>query len=250
MKLIPVVAVLLLLVTPTALAKVPRPLRVCADINDFAPFTATGKLGTIGYNADYLKAMLDPIGQQASITRLPWIRCLALAAAGQFDLVLDATKVASRMSDFAYPRPHYWLSPIIMYRKGFKLPPIKTPADLAPLKQCQVLGWDYSLAGIKEINDGVTRPSTQGAAMAMLRAGRCEIMIYDLELIPDRQLNPGSGAGLDYIPLPWMATAEMHIMVSRAVPYADELLAMINAGVERMEKSGETARLQARHVRR
>lgn len=225
-------------------------MRVCADSNDFAPFTYTGKHGVDGYNVDYLKGMLTPIGRHAAITRLPWIRCLALAAAGEYDIVLDAVKVTSRDAEFAYGRNHYSLTPIVMYRKGLKLPPIKAPADLAPFKQCQVLGWDYSLAGVPMVNDGVTKPTTQGAALEMLRSGRCQIMVYDLELIPGMRLLPGGDDDLAYVPLPWVTKADMYMMVSRALPYTRELVEMISTGVDRMEKSGEAARLLARHVQR
>ncbi len=251
MKSLSVCAVLFLLVAHgPARAEVPRQLRVCADSNDFAPFTYTGRRGTDGYNVDYLKAMLTPEERTAVITRLPWIRCLAMAADGQFDVVLDAVKVASRAAEFVYPQAHYKLTPIILFRKGFKLPAIKVAADLRQLKQCQVLGWDYSLAGIPQDNDGVTKPATQAAAITMLRAGRCDIMVYDLELIPGVQLGPQQRSELDFIHLPWLANAELHMMVSRAVPYAEELVNLINRGVERLEKSGEATRLLARHVGR
>ncbi len=239
-----------------AAAAVPRQLRVCGDINETAPYTYFARDGNAasgavtGYNVALLDSLLATSGRSASYTLLPWKRCLALAAAGQFDIVLDAVEVDERKRDFYYPRAHYTISPILLFSKANPLPKIRVAADLQPFSLCQVLGWDYSLAGIRQPEALLSRPPTLNAALDMLRAGRCQVMIYDLELL--RGLGrTASGAtarldDFDNLPLPWLASVDMHWMVSRAPAYATDLNALLDAGIASMQQSGEARRLLLR----
>ena len=241
---------------PAASAALPQQLRVCGDLNETAPYTYFARNGgavsgaVTGYNVALLDTLLAASGRSARYTLLPWKRCLALAAAGQFDIVLDAVQTPERQRDFYYPRAHYTITPILLFSKARPLPKVRLATDLAPFSLCQVLGWDYSLAGIDQPEALLSRPPTLNAALDMLRAGRCQVMIYDRELLRGLA-STGSAAtarlaDLDFLPLPWLTSVDMHWMVSRAPAYAAELHGLLDAGIASMQRSGQARRLLLR----
>lgn len=237
----------------TKAAEVPKQLRACADTNEFAPYTYTSRKGgdeVAGYNADYLRELLVPLGRSVTISRLPWKRCLVDTMAGRFDLVLDAAGTPERQRQFHLARSHYSVTPIILYDRRHPAPPLAGPKDLAQLTRCEVLGWDYSGAGLPAAAAPASAPATAAGALAMLRAGRCQVMVYDLELLHGlRQVGDQALAdGLGHVRMPWVPTYQMHLGVSRNVPYAWELLRMLDRGVERMDRQGARARIIARHI--
>lgn len=238
-------------------AEVPKQLRACADSNEFAPYTYTSRKGggevageVTGYNADYLRELLAPLGRSVTISRLPWKRCLADTMAGRYDLVLDAAGTPERQRQFHLARSHYSVTPIVLFDRRRPPPPFSNPKDLEQLTRCEVLGWDYSGAGLAAAAAPASAPATAAGALAMLRAGRCQVMLYDLELLHGLQ-QVGEQAlveGLGHLRLPWVPTYDMHVGVSRQVPYAWELLRMLDRGVERMDRAGARARIMARHI--
>jgi ABC-type amino acid transport substrate-binding protein len=238
-------------------AAVPRQLRVCGDQSEFAPYTyysragAAAKHGEVtGYNVDFLAELLGPAGRVARITLLPWKRCLAMAAIGQFDMVLDAGDTPERRRDFLLAQGHYQITPIVMFHQDRPPGPVDSAQQASGLKRCEVLGWDYSGAGTPPQDETASRPATLAGALAMLRAGRCEVMIYNLELLQGlRQMGDGSAMdGIGYQPMPWVASYEMHFAVSRKVSYAQPLLALLNQGIARLARTGAPERLLRRHL--
>ena len=233
---------------------VPATLRACGDAKEFAPYTYTqpGNAEVAGYNADVLRAILAESGRSISITLLPWNRCLTLAAAGDYAIVLDAAQLGTRAPRFAFPRPHYSITPALIYRKAALASVPRAPAELAQYTQCQIAGWDYSMSGFAPRPNSVVLLPTLKGALAKLRAGECQIVLADEELLARLQDGgPDLGAGkeaLGVLRLPWRAKVPMYLMVSRARPFADALVELLSAGIERMEKSGEAARLLARHL--
>ncbi|MRV71307.1 transporter substrate-binding domain-containing protein [Duganella sp. FT92W] len=253
------VFLLSLLLVATALprmamaADVPKQVRACADTNDFPPYTYRSRKeakDVMGYNADYLRQLLAPQGRTLSITQLPWKRCLADTMAGLYDVVLDAAGTPERQRQFHLARSHYAVTPIILFDRRRPPPPVANPNELTQLTRCEVLGWDYSGAGVTAASVPVSAPTTAASALNMLRAGRCQVMLYDLELLHGLQLvgDDALAEGLDYRPVSWVPTYRMHVGVSRKVPYAWDLLRMLDRGVERMEQEGAGARILARHI--
>jgi ABC-type amino acid transport substrate-binding protein len=241
-------------------AAVPRQLRVCGDQSEFAPYTyytragasgAAAKRGAVsGYNVDFLAELLSPAGRAASITLLPWKRCLAMAAAGQFDMVLDAGDTQERRRAFLLAQAHYKITPVLLFHHDRPPGPVESAQEATALKRCEVLGWDYAGAGTPPQDDNVSRPATLAGALAMLRAGRCQVMIYNLELLQGlRQLGEDAGLdGIEHQPLPWVPSYRMHFAVSRKVRYAEPLLALLNQGIARLARTGAPERLLRRHL--
>ncbi|MDM4767242.1 transporter substrate-binding domain-containing protein [Pelomonas sp. SE-A7] len=234
-----------------AAATWPRLLKVCGDAGEFAPFTFRDQSRpgrpVAGYNVDLLQALLAPSGGELRITLLPWKRCLADAARGDYDLVLDAVRAKDREALFTYPRSHYRITPIALYRRAAPPPPIHKPEDLVGLDQCRVQGVNYSLLGMTPTVESRSLPATARGALAMLRAGRCKLMIWDEEMIAvPRQASHGAltlDAELAYVHLPWLPKVSMYFMVSRASRQSARLVRWLDEGIATLQRSGEAARL-------
>lgn len=232
--------------------QIPHDLRVCGDVNEWPPFTyykREGQLKTsavIGYNVEYLTAMLANSGRSFTISLLPWKRCLNLAAEGEFDLVLDGMKVPAREKYFLFPQSHYSLTAVYLYRSNDHLLKISSEQDLTKFKACGTLGWDASRASTT-INYSENQPPTFESSIKMLEAKRCDYLLYDLEVINALWMIDGkdmlSNSKILYSRLSWLTKGDFYIMVSRTVPYRDELVKLIDQGVKKMQESGETDRL-------
>jgi ABC-type amino acid transport substrate-binding protein len=257
-RVLPFFALLAAVALPQhAQAEVPQQLRACGDVAEFPPYTIvvrnadgirTGEPG--GYNIDYLNALLAAEGRSVRYTLLPWKRCLAMAAKGDFDIILDVSDSPERQHSFLLAQGHYMISPGLIYRTSEPTPRVRNAQDFARYRRCEILGWDYSPLGIK-VREGVSQPASVEAAMAMLRAGRCQIMYYNLELLEGLEEIQALDRmkGLAYLPLPWMKRYQLHFGVPRPLPYAEELRIMLDRGIDQMRKSGEAARLLERRIK-
>ncbi len=238
-------------------AEVPKVLRVCGDINEFPPFTyavrdAARQLTTVaGYNVDYLERILQASGRRATYSLLPWKRCIALAANGHFDLVLDVVKAAERERYFMFPPVLYTLTPIAIFSSARPVPELNDPKDLNAWKVCAPLGWDFTLAGITT-PESSSHPTSLEAALAMLRIGRCDALLFEREVVDGfRQRdgsNPISEREFTFKPLRWRSKSEFYVVVSRALPYRDELLTLLDRGIAEQKKSGAAQRLLRKHL--
>jgi polar amino acid transport system substrate-binding protein len=239
-----------------ARAEVPRNLKACGDFAEFAPYTVavrsvdgtrTGETG--GYNVDYLNHLLAAGGRTVTYTLLPWKRCVAMAAKGDFDIILDVASSPERKRDFLLAEGHYSISPGLIYRLNEPAPQVRNVVDFASYRRCEILGWDYSPLGLPS-NDSVSRPATLEAAMTMLRAGRGQVLYFNLELLEGLGGIEGLRAtGLGFLALPWMQRYQLHFGVGRKLPHGPELQALLSRGIERMRKSGEAARLLERRMK-
>jgi polar amino acid transport system substrate-binding protein len=238
-----------------AAVDVPRHLKACGDINEFPPYTffqredgkITGQIA--GFNHDYLAALLTPSQRDVQISLIPWKRCLVLAAAGQFDLVLDSSGQAERQRDFFVAQSHYSIRPIMMFSKEMAAPNGTAPEDIADYSRCEVLGWDYSGYNAPTLHGQVMRPSTLDGALRMLKIGRCQIMVHNLELVLGmRQVGKEALLeGLDWKYLHWLPSYELHLAVSRKLPHALALVQLLDQRRLQMRRSGETDKILKRY---
>jgi len=237
-------------------AEVPHSLKACGDVNEFPPYTyyerKDGKMkeSVAGFNVDYLAALLGPDRRGVSVVLLPWKRCLLLAAQGHYDLVLDVSGQAQRQRDFYIANAHYSIRPIMMFSEKMPPPPGDSPDVLAHYSRCEVLGWDYTGYGMPPGVGVVAVPSTLDGALRMLRIGRCQVMVHNLELVLGmRQVGKQDLLeGLTYRHIAWLPVYELHFAVSRKLPYARPLVEMLNRGRLAMNKSGETQRLLKKYL--
>lgn len=239
-----------------AAPSVPRELKACGDINEFPPYTyferQEGRMtATVaGFNVDYLASLLGAEKRSVAVELLPWKRCLLLGSLGKYDLVLDVSGQSARQRDFYIAQSHYTIRPIMMFSEKMPPPPGDTPEVLAHYSRCEVLGWDYSIYKLRPDQGNVMNPATLDGALRMLRIGRCQVMVHNLELVLGmRQVGKRDLLeGLTYRHVTWLPTYDLHIAVSRKLPYAPQLVDLLNRGRLNMNRSGETQRLLKKYL--
>ena len=226
-------------------AEIPQQLRVCGDIGEFPPFTFYERNGlamtktVTGLNVDFLDQILAASGRKAVYTLLPWKRCLAQASEGLFDIVLDVINTPDRQKYFAFPDPLYSMTGIYVYRTESHITGLKI-SDFKNTKFCVPLGWNIGYAHIPP--EAITgQPATAAQAIEMLKMKRCDVAMYQIEVARGDQLigkktflnDPSISFGkMDEFP-----STEMNMVVSRAVPYKEELVSLISTGIKDMNLS-------------
>jgi polar amino acid transport system substrate-binding protein len=253
MRAVAIALIALMCLARPAAAEVPGRLRACGDANEWPPFTffkrVDGRKTEIptGFSVEFLAALLKAAGRTVAIDMLPWNRCVLLGARGDYDVLFDGFDSAERRRDFAFTQPLYAVRAIGFYRRQEPPPALHGPADFSRISVCGVLGYNYEPAGIPGASITTRARSLEGAAR-MLQAGHCDLLPTFLEVA--RAVGQVGGhdlfadPSLASIALPGAAPIEYHLIVSRAVPYRDELVALLDRGIAAMTRSGEAGRLR------
>ena len=240
-----------------AMAEVPRTLRACGDAAEFAPFQYFEREAgrrterVVGFDVDLLRRIMADAGREVQIDMLPWTRCLVLAAQGDFDIAMDGIKSPARERDFLMAAPHYALIPVFIYLKSRPKPALGSRKALAGERVCSQAGYNYAPYGVP--NEMIrNRARTLDDAAAMLKLGRCSVMLQEVEILRANATLGGidlmGGAEFEHEFPSWVGQIPFHFMVSRKLPHRIELLALLDAGIARLKKSGELERLRNAHV--
>lgn len=213
-----------------------EPIRVCADVAGWPPFTYADPMRperVIGASAELIGEVLQRAGYTPNIVLLPWSRCLAEVESGQVALALDVSASNEREAKFLLSSPYYSIDSALYYmRMRFPQGPrLERTEDLRAYRYCGLFGYNYTMYAIPEtrIDSGA---KSEASRFEKLRLGRCDFVIGDIELID--QLS-GAGAldltGIDRVGIPGAVPKPFHVAVSRAVANAELLLQRINGGI-------------------
>ncbi|MES2298691.1 MAG: transporter substrate-binding domain-containing protein [Pseudomonadota bacterium] len=242
--------------TPAAASAIPHTLRACGDISEFPPYLYAQRAGgrktavAAGLDVDLLKRIIGDSGRAVDITLLPWARCLAMGSRGQTDILLDGIKSPLRTGQFLFPSSHYALTPIFLYLKGRPRPAMDSAAQLAHSRVCSQADYNYESFGIPNAIIS-NRARTIDDAATMLKVGRCEIMLQQVETLRGHaQLG-----GVDLMNSPeferetpaWLKQIDFYFMVGKTVPYGKELIDLLDKGVVSLKRDGEIERLRSKH---
>ncbi|MCG2586134.1 hypothetical protein [Massilia sp. TS11] len=91
---------LLVLLLPVLASAAPLPLRVCADRNDWVPYTYGERDGLLQQRLRQLAPRLD---FALELVALPWPRCKAEVARGTMDALLGSSANPEALAEFAFP---------------------------------------------------------------------------------------------------------------------------------------------------
>lgn len=241
-----------------AMAALPHTIRACGDAAEFPPYQyferENGRVTqrAAGFDIDLLRRIMADAGHEIQIDMLPWTRCIALAARGEFDLAMDGVKSPERERVFLFAAPHYTVTPVFIYRKNGPKPAMGSAKALATERVCSQAGYNYAPFGVpdKMIRN---RVRTLEDAAKILKLGRCTVMLQQVEVL---RANVVLG-GLDIMnddtfafeyPL-WISRIPFSFIVSRTLPHRDELLSLLDQGLLRLEKSGELSRMRNAHYK-
>ncbi|QEL54496.1 amino acid ABC transporter substrate-binding protein [Chromobacterium paludis] len=225
---------------PQAQAQLPATIKICVDVEEWPPFfyyqrqngQATAR--NIGYTVDYLQAIFGAARQNYSITRKSWVRCLADAKSGLFDMTLDGVNTPEREQAYWISKPYYYTTGIYFFARARPQPRVNAMGDLKKLRICGQRGYAYKRFGV-EPSEVDTTAYTLAAAMAQLKAGHCDVVPEEKEVAIGMakigMTNYLDHPDFDYREVPGMPVSHYHMFVSRKLPYAQELLKLLDSGI-------------------
>jgi polar amino acid transport system substrate-binding protein len=230
-------------------------IRVCGQIAEWPPYLyfkrdLQGQTDeVIGYSADLLQWSLERKGLRYSIDMLPWKRCTESVRLGTHDMMTDVASNPERARSYLVTRPYYAQHLVYFYDMARPAPAVATSADLKKLRLCAVNGYAYTAFGLDpaQIDTGA-QDLTQ--SLLKLKNRRCDAVPERLEIALGYQALGKVDfkvLGIAYGVLPDLPPSSFHMMVSRNVPYAAELLAVLDEGIEYAGRSGEAKQLAARY---
>jgi polar amino acid transport system substrate-binding protein len=225
-------------------------LAICEDQDEWPPYSyferKNGQKGSkvIGYAIDVIEAIFARHGIRYRIALIPWARCLAELKDGRnYQMALNLSYRNERASAYLLSRAYYSTNSYYYY--SLKHHPagltVNSVADLKQFPVCGILGYNYTTYGFK--GDDIDQSSKSFESLiAKLHLGRCALFIEKKEVMV------GFGAiGKGYLadpalgraPVPGVAPTPFHLGISRALPMAGELQALLDKEIGEMEATGQ-----------
>ncbi|MBH9553514.1 substrate-binding periplasmic protein [Inhella gelatinilytica] len=235
----------------------PNPLPVCDDGAEWPPFTHFKRddagrptSAVVGFSVEVLERILTPLGRRITVELLPWARCQMEVAEGQrYAMALNASPSPERTARFLMTRPFYQTHHSYFYSKrqfpqGLR---IRTLADLGRYRICGVHGYNYAAY---QLPPGALDSGAQDVSRVVIKlhAGRCDLGLEKWEILVGTRItgqNLLADPDLAVGEVPELPPGDFHMLVSRRYP---ALARAINQGLERLEASGELAKIRARYV--
>jgi len=220
----------------------------CGDGSGWPPYTyfsQDGNQNAVGYDIDVVAEILKPHGIIAEFAMPSWKTCLKLAGQGKvYQVALSATHLKERLKYFTYTRPYYHTVQSYFYSKErFKKPPvIKGAHDLFTHGLvCGRYSYSYEGAGVLQNKQLKRFAKSYKALISQTLNNHCAFFIgrpsvlLGFKLIGEELMN---SKHISYAPIPKAKKDEFHMLISRNLPYAQELKRILDEGIKKMEKSG------------
>ena len=217
-------------------------LSACAG--ETAPFVIISGVPTpTGFSISLFNRIAEQLQQRASFKELPWARCLEEVKAGRIDLAIDAYEDAERRKEFLYTLPYHTLTPQVFYRLtdasrlGF---PFLTLAAMQKLRVCGVHGYTYEHYGLEAAKMDMRAKNDQ-TMLAKLALGRCDYAVEELEYVIGgrrTEKNWPDESDLSSLRPAWAKAPQVHFLIGRAHPKAQELQYRVNEVISTNEKNG------------
>lgn len=238
-------------------SQLPDIIRVCADENGFPPFTFFRHSidQPEGFNIELINSILHPYGKRAEYYVMPWGRCIAMAERGDVDLLLDVQDTPERHRILMLPGHHYETraAMIALDESRHVMQMVTSRERMLALDICRIRGWDTSRTLGSSLFVPAGEPHDLTSAIAMLRQGRCDILIYTAELFPGglhtQSINPADFEGITFHLMPWQPEGIPKFFgVSRQAPAAQAIHNVLDSRIKQMRDSGELAELLAHYL--
>jgi len=230
-------------------------IKVCGQDAEWPPYLYFQRsLGIktedlVGYSIEYLRTSLARKGLNFTMDMIPWRRCMESVKAGVYDMMTDTSSNAERELTYLVSKPYYAMHLIYFYDKSRSPPVVNRAADLKRLRLCGVNGYNYAPFGIQagEIEQGAMN---LGQSFLKLKRQRCDAVPERLEIaLGYKAINVVDfdqlDIGFEYVP--GLPPVPFHMMVSRNVPYATELLQVLDEGIEQLNSSGAGRQLASKY---
>lgn len=210
----------------------------------------TGKM--VGYSIDVLDEIFSAYGISYEFRAYPWKRTLANLVTGEkVQMILPTSTNADREKKYLMSSRVYSITPSFFYMRT-KYPDgitISNAGDLLKYGEvCGRLGFNYANFGMENKNIE-TQADNFGALMKMLKTGRCDTVLARYEVLAGYALlgQPLLSNDIGTAPVPGVASEGFYYAVTRNQPFSNELLAVINLGLARLENQGRLAQIFAKY---
>ena len=234
-------------------------IKTCNDGGEWPPYfyyvrengAVTNQL--LGFDTDYLSQIFEARGLDFTFELIAWSRCLHEVETGEtFKMVSSVAYSKERdekyhMTDSYYTvQPHYFY-PKSVYPNGLD---INTLEDFSKYKVCGLRGYNYANFGVDvDTVDMGTKIFPQLIEKTVRQ--RCDVFLGRYEIFAGF-----AKTGNNYIkdhnlgnaPMPGVEGDKFYMMVSRNYEYAEDLIAVLNQGIEQLKSSGEAERLIAPYL--
>jgi polar amino acid transport system substrate-binding protein len=245
-----------------ASAQIHTVIRICSDgdYNDeFPPFAfykrvnerATGE--TTGYSVEFIRKILSDRQIEFKVDLIPWTRCQAEVEEGSYALLLDAASSPEREKKYFVSKPYYTLQDVYFYPRTRPPGKVETASDLRRLRVCGQSGYTYVNWGLQdaEVDRGAR---TFEQALQKMKLGRCDVVLTRLETAVTYRFtqSPDPIAAGEFVwrKMPGMTPLPFHMMVSRKLPYSEDLISILNDGIDRMFRTGKAKKLGLEYLGR
>lgn len=222
----------------------------CGGDNNWPPMSyATPDSPQVkGFSADVLRAII-PSDKDLLIQLRPWVRCLTeVTRSDGADIVMSFLRNPERDKQFLFSRPYASLAPAYIYLSSrYPTPPVRTLADLAPLKVCALRGAStaYTRLPPESIDAG---SNNYTSLMVKLNKEYCDVVVDMQEVIQGhRKLGsiPLVSGQHTVTLLPETEPHPLHFGVSRGHPQASSLVERLDRGIQNLQRSGALAKMLA-----
>jgi polar amino acid transport system substrate-binding protein len=234
-------------------------VHICEDGGEWPPYTyyhrINGKPTQLirGYAVDVVDAIFAKAGITHTIELLPWARCQKEVEQGvAYQMALNASWNETRAKAYFLSRPYYRTTNYYFYSRRHHPDglPIAGVDDLKKFRVCGLFGYNYETYGLApgSVDQG-TRDFA--ALIAKLHAGRCDLFLEKYEImagftaIGQPYLADKDLAGM---PVPGMASTQFYIMISRRHEHGEQLIKLVNDGLNEMESSKQLDKLLRKYV--
>jgi polar amino acid transport system substrate-binding protein len=248
-------ALALMLLSLTMVACAPsvdaETIKACADQIEMPPFSYAERVDgrktqhVVGASIDLLKQIGQARGWTIQIQLLPWARCLALVANGDFQLAINTDETDAQANNLLVSESYFTLHSVYFYSRQARPQglALNNLADIKHYRLCGFSGYRFEMFGI---DTGKVDRGTSAAyepLIAKLHLGRCDLFIDSRETMAGQYLiNPKlrtllANGTLISQPLPGSPKRDLHFAVSASSSKSSALLVAINEGMESLEKS-------------
>ena len=215
------------------------PIKLCWEAELKPPYLELGSNGKIsGTMVHRVEHILNAGKIPFQHVLLPWSRCLQGAQSGHIDLVPNASYKDKRAVFALYSQPVYTSELALYYSvEKFPTPPVIPDAKtLSKYRVAGIQGFNYSFYKREVTIQPKVKHRSQLIDMLQRRRIDFAVMQRNVveELVKDKQF---SLRGIDHIPDPVKPRKQYHIIVSKKSPRAQQLLRLIDAGLEASQNS-------------
>lgn len=212
---------------------------------DYAPYTDSNAPGG-GLAVEIVGRAFAAAAIPYTVSWRPWKRGYAEARMGMYDAAFPYAFSTERAQSFHFSAPLAQLEIQLFTRPGSTLN-AANPASLAGKRICTPLGWATALPVIALVEQGSVkeeRPPTLAHCAAMVALGRADFFISERRIGSAAAATAGEAAvvmGGRY------ASSALYLIAPKSLDGSAELINAFNRGLARIQRSGEYARILARH---